>query len=174
MSDGASAIARYRATLDAPLRQVTLCLLVRGDEVLLALKKRGFGMGKWTGVGGKPLPGESIDAAARRETHEEIGVVVETLEPVATLNFYFPHLPVESDWNQQACVYLVRAWMGEPGESEEVAPRWFKRDGLPFAAMWDDGRFWLPRVLRGERFTADFLFDATNNTVAAHTITPDA
>jgi 8-oxo-dGTP pyrophosphatase MutT (NUDIX family) len=170
MTDAAAAIAAYRATLHAPLRQVTLCLLVRDDQVLLALKKRGFGAGKWTGVGGKPLPGESIEAAARRETHEEIGVTVSTMERVALLNFYFPHLPIASDWNQQAHVYLVRSWTGEPAESEEVAPRWFARDALPFDAMWADGRFWLPRVLRGERFTADFLFDASNSVIAAHTI----
>ena len=173
MTDSATAIATYRATLHAPLRQVTLCLLVRDELVLLALKKRGFGMGKWTGVGGKPLPGESIEVAARRETCEEIGVTVGTMEHIAVLNFYFPHLPIASDWNQQAQVYLVREWTGEPGESDEVAPRWFARDALPFAAMWDDGRFWLPRVLDGEHFTADFLFDATNATVAAYAITTE-
>lgn len=172
MSNAAVAIAAYRATLSAPLRQVTLCVLVHEGQVLLALKKRGFGAGKWTGVGGKPLPGESIEAAARRETHEEIGVTVSRMEQVATLNFYFPHLPIASDWNQQAHVYLVHAWMGDPDESDEVAPRWFERDALPYAAMWDDARFWLPRALSGERFTADFLFDATNAAVAALMIVP--
>lgn len=173
MTGAAAAIAAYRATLGAPLRQVTLCVLVRDKQVLLALKKRGFGAGKWTGVGGKPLPGESIEAAARRETHEEIGITVGVLERVALLNFYFPHLPIASDWNQQAHVYLVRSWTGEPGESEEVAPRWFARDALPFDGMWDDGRFWLPCVLREEHFTAEFLFDSTNAAIAAYTITPE-
>ena len=31
----------------------TLCLLMRDNEILLAMKKRGFGVGKWNGVGGK-------------------------------------------------------------------------------------------------------------------------
>ena len=47
----------------------TLCLPVRGDpptEVLLGLKKAGFGAGKVTGFGGKVEPGETIVAAARR------------------------------------------------------------------------------------------------------------
>ncbi len=33
--------------------QTTLCFLLKGDEILLALKKRRFGTGKWNGVGGK-------------------------------------------------------------------------------------------------------------------------
>ena len=31
----------YREALTKPLRQATLCLLVRDDEVLLAMEKRG-------------------------------------------------------------------------------------------------------------------------------------
>lgn len=166
------AMATYRETLVAPLRQVTLCFLVRGDEVLLALKKRGFGVGKWTGTGGKPLPGEPIEAAALRETREEIGCVGRSLERVATLNFYFPHLPVGRNWNQQACVFLIREWEGEPRETEEMAPRWFNADDVPLDTMWADGRYWLPRILAGERLTADFLFDTTNDAIEAYEIAP--
>jgi 8-oxo-dGTP pyrophosphatase MutT (NUDIX family) len=166
----AAAIAAYRATLAAPLRRVTLCLLVREGQVLLAMKKRGFGVGKWNGVGGKPLPGEGIRAAALREMHEEIGVTGSALERVATLNFYFPHVPAKRDWNQQAVVYLVRDWEGEPSESEEMAPRWFPVQDLPLDGMWADDRYWLPRVLRGERLTADFLYDATNEGIEAFAV----
>ncbi|OIP76236.1 MAG: hypothetical protein AUK09_02515 [Parcubacteria group bacterium CG2_30_36_38] len=37
------------------MKQATLCLLIKRDskEILLAMKKRGFGVGKWNGVGGK-------------------------------------------------------------------------------------------------------------------------
>lgn len=34
--------------------------------VLLGMKKRGFGAGKWNGFGGKVQPGETIEEAARR------------------------------------------------------------------------------------------------------------
>lgn len=39
------------------MRQATLCFLIREvngeNELLLAMKKKGFGQGKWNGVGGK-------------------------------------------------------------------------------------------------------------------------
>jgi len=62
-------------------------------ELLLAMKKRGFGIGKWNGVGGKfdlEKGDKDVVDAARRETEEEIGVKVESMEKVAVLNFNFP------------------------------------------------------------------------------------
>jgi len=172
MSDAETTIATYRVTLAMPLRQVSLCFLMREQQVMLAMKKRGWGVGKWNGAGGKPEPGETIEETALRETWEEIGVVGRQPALVATLNFYFPYVPVESNWNQQVCVYLLRMWDGEPAESEEMAPRWFDVDRLPLDAMWADARLWLPRMLRGERLTADFLYDATGEGVEAYRITP--
>lgn len=146
-----------------PLRQASLCLLVREGEVLLARKKRGFGLGKWNGVGGKPEPGETIDETAIRETEEEIGVTPLGLRRMATLDFFFPPLPEFSGWDQQVCVYVAERWRGEPAESEEVAPRWFAVDQVPLAEMWADDPFWLPLVLRGTRLRGQFLYDAAQN-----------
>src|SRR6478672_7632516 len=123
-------LAEYRAGRRKALRQVSLCLLLREGEVLLALKKRGFGVGKWTGVGGKPEPGETIDQTAVRETEEEIGVTPLAPRRVATLDFIFPDQPRFAGWSMQVFVYLADRWIGDPVESEEVAPRWFRRDGI--------------------------------------------
>lgn len=44
----------------------TLIIVVNNDEVLLGLKKRGFGLGKWNGFGGKVEIGETITDSAIR------------------------------------------------------------------------------------------------------------
>lgn len=137
------------------LRKVTLCFLVKGDEVLLAMKKRGFGVGRWNGVGGKKNKKETIKQAAIREAKEEVGVNIKTLEKVATLDFYFAP---NKDFDQQVIVFLVKAWEGEPKESEEMAPKWFKKNKLPFKKMWPDDIYWLPKVLNGKILNAEFLF----------------
>jgi ADP-ribose pyrophosphatase YjhB (NUDIX family) len=49
------------------MKEATLCLLIEGDKILLAMKKRGFGVGKWNGLGGKVALGEKIIDAAIRE-----------------------------------------------------------------------------------------------------------
>lgn len=163
MTGATMGLAARVAAQRAPLRQASLCLLVREGEVLLALKKRGFGRGKWNGVGGKPEPGESIDDCATRETAEEIGVRALALRRVATLDFFFPPLPEFDGWDQQVCVYIIERWEGEPIETEEVAPRWFRTDQLPLAEMWADDAFWLPPVLLGTRLRGQFLYDAAGN-----------
>lgn len=57
------------------LRQATLCFLIKGSSILLAMKKRGFAAGKWNGSGGKPTDGDkSIEATAKREMFEETTV----------------------------------------------------------------------------------------------------
>lgn len=152
-----TSLQQIRNRLTKPLRQTTLCLLVRNDEILLAMKKRGFGEGHWNGVGGKLNPGEGIEEAAIRETKEEIGVTAKSLQHVADLHFYFEDLPLEKDWNQQVVVYLVNDWEGEPTESEEMAPQWFKHSEIPYDLMWPDDIHWLPKVLNGKKINAHFI-----------------
>ena len=74
MTDATPNLTARLAGQQTPLRQASLCLLLREGEILLARKKRGFGVGKWNGAGGKPEPGEPIERTAIRETEEELGV----------------------------------------------------------------------------------------------------
>ena len=144
------------------MKQATLCLLIKENkkdkELLLAMKKRGFGAGKWNGVGGK-LDSEKGDKniiqTALRETQEEIGVEIKEMEKVALLKFKFPY---NQDWNQDVHVFLARNWTGEPQETEEMLPKWFKTKEIPFDEMWDDDKIWLPYVLEGKKLKADFIF----------------
>jgi len=148
------------------VQQATLCFLIRGrgssGEVCLALKKRGFGEGLWNGVGGKVHEGETIKQAASREVFEEIAVNLKKLKKVAILHFYFPNDPKKKDWNQDVHVFLTETWGGEPKETEEMMPRWFKSVKLPFAKMWASDPFWLPKVLAGKKIVGWFNFDDNN------------
>lgn len=144
------------------MREATLCFLIKGDrenkEILLAMKKRGFGAGKWNGVGGKidlEKGDKDIIDTAVRETKEEIGVKVRELDRVAVINFHFPY---KEEWNQQVHVFFVKKWEGEPKESEEMSPQWFRTDEIPFEGTWDDDKYWLPQALRGKKLKADFVF----------------
>ncbi|MBU3934778.1 8-oxo-dGTP diphosphatase [Patescibacteria group bacterium] len=139
------------------MRQATLCLFVKNDKILLAMKKRGFGVGKWNGVGGKidPEKDKNIIDAAIRETKEEIGVAINDLEKMALLRFRFPY---QTDWNQDVHVFLAKEWRGQAKESEEMLPRWFKTSAIPYKEMWDDDKIWLPHILNGKKLEAGFLF----------------
>jgi 8-oxo-dGTP pyrophosphatase MutT (NUDIX family) len=142
------------------LRDSTLLFLVKKSqgrvaELCLAMKKRGFGVNRWNGVGGKVKGDETIEEAAARETKEEIGVEIKKMDKIAELSFYFPHNQL---WNQLVHVYFSDEWEGEPIESEEMNPKWFSADKLPFANMWPDDEFWVPDVLRGNLLKGMFRF----------------
>jgi 8-oxo-dGTP diphosphatase len=146
-----------------------LCLIRResaaGRQVLLGLKKSGFGEGKWVGLGGHVEPGEKPEAAAVREVAEESGLIVpaDSLQHVASVEFRFPSRP---SWDQTAEVYATWVYQGEPAESDEIAPAWCAEDALPFPLMWDDARYWLPLVLAGEHVDVTFTFADDCATVA--------
>lgn len=148
------------------MRQVSLVLLIKESQknkkILLAMKKRGFGKGRWNGVGGKidlEKGDKSVLCSAIRETEEEIGVKIKNPEKVAVMDFHFPEIPKEKDFDQQVHVFLVKDWKGEPIETDEMAPKWFNIDKIPFDQMWDDDKHWLPHVLEEKKLKAKFVFD---------------
>jgi 8-oxo-dGTP diphosphatase len=156
------------------MTQTCLCLIRRqaagSPEVLLGLKKSGFGAGKWVGLGGHIEQGEKPPAAAVREVFEESGLIVsaDSLAHMASIEFRFPARP---SWDQTAEVFVTSVYQGEPSESDEVAPQWFAEEALPLRLMWDDAQYWLPRVLAGERVDVVITFAADCATVA--TMDPD-
>lgn len=143
---------------------VTLCLLAQDDSLLLGMKKRGFGMGKWNGFGGKINPGETIEEAALREFQEECGLTAKYLEPVGVLDFDSP-----GKFSLRVHVFGVNGFEGEPAESEEMLPQWFKLDEIPYDSMWPDDRHWLPLFLEGKKFNGTFLF-GDGDTILEHSI----
>lgn len=140
--------------------RLTLGFLVRDGEVLLGLKQRGFGVGLWNGVGGKVKSGESFEGALRREAMEEIGVSIVETERIGNLRFGTMRPPHLLAFDRDCRIYTVTAWQGIPRKIEELDPKWFKIDNIPFSEMWEDDRFWLPLILAGKKITGDIIFDA--------------
>jgi 8-oxo-dGTP pyrophosphatase MutT (NUDIX family) len=141
------------ATLVFPIRSNETNALI---EVLLGLKKRGFGMHKWNGFGGK-VGEESVRDAAVRELEEECGLHADPYDLIAMGVLEFPFLDREK-WSMRVHVFLVERFTGEPVESEEMEPRWFSSDSIPYASMWEDDRHWLPYVLERRAVNGAFAF----------------
>ena len=133
---------------------LTLCFIKEDNQVLLGMKKRGFGAGRWNGFGGKVAANETIQAAAIRELEEEASVRATRVKHHGTLTFR-----LQGRGELQVHVFRVLEYTGEPIETEEMRPQWFAFDAIPYGEMWDDDRYWLPHLLKGEQFTGTFYFD---------------
>ncbi|BFZ61691.1 Nudix (Nucleoside diphosphate linked moiety X)-type motif 1 [Saitoella coloradoensis] len=144
-------------------KELTLCIIYDREnrQVLLGMKQRGLGQGKWNGFGGKLEAGETVEQAAVREVQEECGLTVkeEELVKVAHLTFAFTSSPTVLHTH----VFLLPSYSptlhGIPVPSAEMVPRWFREDKIPYEEMWTDDRYWWPRVFGGEKLRGRFLFE---------------
>ncbi len=134
---------------------LTLCFIQRNGEILLGMKKRGFGMGRWNGFGGKVEEGETIEEAAKREVLEEISISVFEVEQFAEIEFTFE----DKKEILEVHVFDAKKWTGKPEESDEMRPEWFSLDNIPYKKMWPDDAIWFPLYLAGKKFRGKFYLN---------------
>lgn len=147
--------------------KMTLVFLIDDTKhlVLLGAKKTGFGLGKILGIGGKVQAGEITEVAACREVLEEVNVTIqpEHLISGGKVEFIFPE---KTGWHHEVFLYTCKVWQGHPSESAEIMPEWFPLGAIPFERMWDDAKYWLPQLLRGEKIDAKITYGEDLKTVS--------
>ncbi|XP_061702100.1 oxidized purine nucleoside triphosphate hydrolase [Syngnathoides biaculeatus] len=144
---------------------LTLVLVLQPNKVLLGMKKRGFGAGRWNGFGGKVQLGETVEEGARRELLEESGLTVDTLEKVGNIQFEF----VGDSQLLDVHIFRSDSYNGEPMETEEMRPQWFDIDKIPFDQMWPDDVMWFPLLLQKRKFVGYFHFQG-HDVILSHTL----
>lgn len=141
--------------------ETTLSILKKDNKILLGMKKRGFGEGKFNGIGGKLKENESPEIAMIRETQEEINVIPTKYEKVGYIEFDEYYKGVKE--NVVFHLYMVHEWEGNISESEEINPKWFDVNAIPYNKMFPDDKYWLPAILEGKKIKAYFEFDENWN-----------
>jgi 8-oxo-dGTP diphosphatase / 2-hydroxy-dATP diphosphatase len=134
---------------------LTIVWVRYNGQILLGMKKRGFGVGRWNGFGGKVATGESVEDAARRELQEEVGLVADKLFPAGVIEFTFEN----DDTILETHVFTTSSFTGDPIETEEMQSQWFSEADLPFEQMWSTDKHWLPKILLGKIIRAEFHMD---------------
>ncbi len=104
--------------------EVVAAVIQRADGAFL-LASRPVGKvyaGWWEFPGGKVEQGESLEAALRRELHEELGIDVRRAYPWIRRVHVYPHARVGLNF------FRVLAWDGEPHSREAQDIRWQRLD----------------------------------------------
>ncbi|KAJ2915875.1 hypothetical protein MD484_g4536, partial [Candolleomyces efflorescens] len=144
------------------VKHYTNAFIVHDGKILLGMKKRGWGIGKFNGFGGKVDQGETPLEAAKRELEEEAGIQA-PLEYAGTLIF----LTDDVEWAFHIHIYRADTYTGTVTESEEMKPEWFSASEdtatdlppIPFDRMWETDDAWLPLLIAKKTFIgrADFV-----------------
>ena len=119
------------ATLAGVTTHIATAALVRDGRVLLAHRhpQREHYADRWALIGGHVEPGETAEAAMRRECREELGVdIVE----------YAPFPIAVDDPLLTTTAYLVTDWQGEPTNAapeEHDDLRWFTAEEIADLAL---------------------------------------
>jgi len=142
---------------------LTLFIAHKGGNVLLGMKKRGFGQGRWNGFGGKVEPGERIEDSVVREVREEAGIIPKGMRKRAVFEFEYEN----ADELFEVHLFSAPDIEGDLKETEEMRPQWFAHSEIPFKDMWPDDAYWFPLFLAGKNFRGQFRF-RDYNTIAYH------
>ena len=152
------------------IKQIFAGVIICADgNVLLGMKKRGFGTGLWNhSFAGKVEKGEEIIAAAKRELEEESGLKVDEnqLKKVGYFEYEFADESINPKIMEMH-IYKAEAWTGDVQESSEMSPSWCRIADVPYQKMWADNTYWLEQVLNGQKVRAYFLYSGLNSIARA-------
>lgn len=150
------------------MRDTSLVFIQRKDGAfLLARKRRGLGVSKWNGFGGKIEKGETMKECAIRELREESHLEgnPDDLEERGRIYFEEEGHP---EWNHWGFIYILSQWKGTPYSSEEmIEPKWFFPREFPYEDMWKADKIWIPMVIEGKKIKGRIVFKADGDTVAS-------
>ena len=76
------------------------------------------------------------------------------LDSVGTIDFEFEDDPVILEVH----VFQTRIFSGDMTETEEMRPKWWLEEDVPYSEMWLDDQHWYPIMFNNKKFKAYFLF----------------
>jgi 8-oxo-dGTP diphosphatase len=134
----------------------TLGIVMRDGKILLGEKKKGeIGTGVLSGPGGKRDQGETLEECLLRETREELEMELDpaSLKLAARIDFY-----AAGEIDFRVYIYHANILSGEIHETADMIPSWYPLDENTFKLMYEGDRYWLPKVVRREKFRANVYY----------------
>lgn len=139
------------------IKLATLCYVRhQGKTLMLHRIKKANDMhaGKWNGLGGKLLPGESPEQCVTREVQEESGLTL--INPVLRGIITFPAFSNDDDW--YCFLFVGHHFTGELIDSPEGVLAWIDDAALLDLPLWPGDRIFIPWLDRDAFFSGRFTY----------------
>jgi 8-oxo-dGTP diphosphatase len=139
------------------MKLATLCYLRTNSQTLMMhrIKKQGdMHAGKWNGLGGKLLPGETPEQCAIREVQEESGLTM--IHPVLRGVLTFPAFGANDDW--YTFIFVARQFTGDLIDSAEGVLAWIDDEKLFDLNLWAGDRIFLQWLDLDVFFSGQFVY----------------
>jgi 8-oxo-dGTP diphosphatase len=145
------------------MQLATLCYVRRKDKTLMihrVKKENDMHEGKWNGLGGKFLQGETPEQCVIREVEEESGLKIQNPKLKGFLTF--PKFSKNIDW--YVFVFEAHQFTGNLVESAEGHLEWIKSKDLIKLNLWEGDRHFFKWMEENRFFSAKFYYEDGNLT----------
>jgi 8-oxo-dGTP diphosphatase len=136
----------------------TLCYLRSEGRTLFMHRNSGpedVHFGKWNGLGGKFMPGETPEDCVKREVLEESGLNI--YSPAMAGILTFPDFSHDKDW--YVFVFTADTFDGALADSgNEGSLEWIPDEEVFQLSLWEGDRVFLPLVFEGRFFSGMFRY----------------
>ncbi len=139
------------------IKLATLCYVKRGGKTLMMHRVKrptDIHFGKWNGLGGKLLPGETPEECVIREVREESGLRLRSPELKGFLTF--PGFDGEDDW--YVFVFVARQFSGRLGPCNEGNLSWIPDRKLTALPLWEGDRIFMKWLNGTKFFSGKFVY----------------
>ena len=140
------------------MQLATLCYVKSNNKTLMihrVKKENDMHEGKWNGLGGKFMPGETPEQCVIREVAEESGLKIE--DPVLKGFLTFPKFSKSVDW--YVFVYEAHKFTGDLIESDEGHLEWIKDSDLNDLNLWEGDHQFFNWMEENKFFSAKFYYE---------------
>ncbi|MFN3411965.1 MAG: NUDIX hydrolase [Exilispira sp.] len=143
------------------MKLATLCYLRKEGKTLMLYrnkKKNDINGGRWIGLGGKIMDGETPEECAIREIKEESGYIAKNLILKGILTF--PDFDGCQSW--YVFLYLITEFEGQLIECTEGTLKWIDDNELFNLNMWEGDKIFLRWLNEKGIYSAKFIYKNEN------------
>lgn len=130
---------------------------LRSGQILLGVLRdaidRETGVSRYSAFGGNVEKHDSRVMAARL-LKEQSGLAAMSLDPIGRVV-----AKSEGITFLNTIIFLCSRWMGGMVETDDFQPKWCQVNHIPYSHLPEDYYFWLPFLIKREKFEGTFTFD---------------